>query len=512
MLLQGFANVFSSPITLLLILIGDVAGLVFGAIPGLSAFTALAIMLPLTFTMEPVMGISFLMSVYVGGVSGGFISAILLGIPGTPSSIATCFDGHALAKKGESYRAMGVALLFSFLGGIFSAVILSTLAPLIGKVALRFSPYEYTAVILLALTTVSALAEGSMVKGLLSCLLGVALAFVGIDRLSAYTRYTFGIKEFRGGFALVPLLIGLFAVSQVLSNAAKRNSTTPEQAKLSVVQQKRMKGFGITWKEFVSCLKTAGPAAAIGLVIGILPGIGGNIANLLAYTFAKKTSRHPERFGKGAVEGVAAPEAANNASVGDALIILLTLGIPGDNATSMIMAGFQIHGIAPGPLLFSSGNTLVYAIFAAFIIANIMMLVSAYFGLPLFSRILSIRTEVLLPVVIAFCFVGSYSSNNRVFDIAVMIAFGVLGFIMKRHKYPLAPMVVGFILAPMLEENLRRSLMRSKGSLLPMVQSPIAVVFLALTAAVLVYTVVSEVKKNRQAALAASQPADESED
>lgn len=506
MLLQGFSEIISSPLTLILIFVGNLAGLIFGAIPGLSAFTALAIMLPLTFSLEPVVGISFLMSVYVGGVSGGFISAILLGIPGTPSSIATCFDGHALAQKGQSYRAMGVALLFSFVGGIFSAIILSTLAPLIGQVALRFSPYEYTAVILLALTTVSALAEGSMVKGLLSSLLGVSLAFVGIDRLSAYTRYTFGIREFRAGFALVPLLIGLFAVSQILSNAAKRNSLTPGEAKLSVVKQERMKGFGITWKEFVSCLKTAGPAAAIGLVIGILPGIGGNVANLLAYTFAKKTSKHPEQFGKGCIEGVCAPETANNASVGGALIILLTLGIPGDNATSMILAGFQIHGIAPGPLLFSSGNVLVYAIFAAFILANIFMLVEAYFGLPIFSKILSIRTEVLLPVVIAFCYVGAFSSNNRIFDIGVMIAFGILGFVMKRFKFPLAPMVVGFILAPMLEENLRRSLMRSQGSLLPMVTSPIALVFLLLTVAVLVYTVISEVRKSRRGA---AQPAAE---
>ena len=497
LLLEGFRNVLSQPITLLLILIGDVAGLIFGAIPGLSAFTALAIMLPLTFAMPPVMGISFLMSVYVGGVSGGFISAILLGIPGTPSSIATCFDGHELAKRGEAYRAMGVALLFSFIGGIFSAVIMSTLAPLIGQVALRFSPYEYTTVILLALTTVSALAEGSMVKGLLSCLLGVSLSFVGIDRLSAYTRYTFGYSSLRGGLALVPLLIGLFAVSQVLTNASKRNTTTIEEAEHQIVAQKKMRGFGITLKEFFATLKTSIPASIIGLVVGILPGIGGNIANLMAYTFAKKTSKHPEEFGHGTIHGIVAPESANNASVGGALIILLTLGIPGDNATSMIMAGFQIHGIAPGPLLFSSGNTLVYAIFAAFIIANIIMLISAYFGLPLFSKILSLRTEVLLPIVIAFCFVGSFSSNNRVFEIGVMVAFGILGFIMKRYKYPLAPMVVGFILAPMLEENLRRSLMRSKGSFAPFVTSPIAVTFLIITVLVFAFTVYNEFRTKK---------------
>ena len=223
---------------------------------------------------------------------------------------------------------------------------------------------------MLALTTVSALAEGSMIKGLLSCLLGISLSFVGIDRLSAFTRYTFGYSALRGGLALVPLLIGLFAVSQVLTNSSKRNTTTIEEAEHQIVEQKKMRGFGITVSEFFACLKTAIPAAIIGLVVGILPVIGGNIANLMSYTFAKKTSKHPEEFGQGSIHGITAPETANNASVGGALIILLTLGIPGGNATSMIMAGFQIHGIAPGPLLFSSGNTLVYGIFAAFIIAN----------------------------------------------------------------------------------------------------------------------------------------------
>ena len=497
MLLQGFAEVFTLEI-ILLIIGGVVGGVIFGAIPGLSAFTALAIMLPLTFTMEPIKGISFLVAVYVGGVSGGFISAVLLGIPGTPSSIATCFDGYPMAQRGEAHRAMGVALLFSFVGGIFSAIVLTFLAPLIGQVALRFSPYEYFAVILLSLTTVSSLAEGSMVKGLLACLFGVSLAFVGIDRLSAYTRYTFGNLDLSAGFNLVPLLIGVFAVSQIMSNAAKRNSTSIEEATMKIAPQRRMKGFGITWKEFVQQFKVAGPSAIIGLVVGILPGIGGNVANLMAYAFTKKRSKYPEKWGTGIIDGIVAPETANNASVGGALIILLTLGIPGDNATSMILAGFQIHGIAPGPLLFSSGNVLVYGIFAAFILANIVMLVSEYFGIPWFAKILSVRIEILLPLVIAFCFVGSFSANSRIFDIMVMVLFGFIGFAMKRFKFPLAPMVVGFILAPMLETNLRRSLMRTNGSFLPIISSPIAAAFLILTVVVVGFTVHGEMKASRK--------------
>lgn len=497
-LINGFITVFH-PLTIGLLLGGTIVGIVFGAIPGLSAFTALAIMLPLTFTMEPVNGIAFLVAVYVGGCSGGLISAILLGIPGTPSSIATCFDGYPMAQKGQAKKALGVAVLFSFVGGIFSALVLTYLGPLIAQVALRFSPYEYFAVILLALTTVSSLSAGNIVKGLLSCLLGVSLAFVGIDKLSSYTRYTLGFSQFDAGFNLVPLLIGVFAVSQIMETAAQRN-TKEATACVVIPQTDKVKGFGISFKEFVAQLPNAIPSALIGLVIGILPGIGGNVSNLMSYAYVKKRSKTPEKFGTGFVDGIVASETANNATIGGALIILLTLGIPGDNATSMILAGFQLHGIAPGPLLFKTSAALVYAIFAAYILANIVMLIGEFFGLPLFSKVLCVPTEFLLPIVIAFCFVGSFSANNRVFDIMVMVLFGILGYILKKFKYPLAPLVVGFILAPLLEENLRRSLMRTSGSFIPILTSPIAALFLILTGVVIVLTVRNELREAKKTA------------
>lgn len=492
-LINGFISIMD-PFTLFLIVIGVLMGIVFGAIPGLSAFTALALFLPITFTMEPINGISFLMAIYVGGLSGGLISAILLGIPGTPSSIATCFDGYPMAKSGEAGKALGIAILFSFIGGIFGAVILVICGPAIARFALKFGPYEYFAMILFALTTVSGLSSGNVARGLLSCLLGIAVSFVGIDRLSSYTRYTMGIAQLSAGFNIVPILIGTFAVSQIIESS--------ENVKEGIykIKSARVKGFGISFKEFIYQLKNAIPSAIIGLVIGILPGIGGNVSNLMAYTSCKKRSKYPEKFGTGCVDGIVASETANNATIGGALIILLTLGVPGDNATALILAGFQIHNITPGPLLFTTSAALVYAVFAAFIVANVVMVIGEKMGIPVFARVLSVPTYFLLPVVIACCFVGSFSANNRVFDILVMVIFGVIGYIMKKFKYPLAPMVVGFILAPLLEENIRRSLMRTEGDFWPILTSPIAAVFLVFTVIMIVISIYSELKERKKSA------------
>ena len=490
-LIQGFMAVVQ-PATLLLIVAGVVAGIVFGAIPGLSAFTALALFLPITFNMQPINGIAFLISIYVGGLSGGLISAILLGIPGTPSSIATCFDGYPMAQKGEAGKALGIAIIFSFVGGIFGALMLVYLGPVIAGIALRFGPYEYFAVILFALTTVSGLSAGNMKKGLLSCVLGIALSFVGIDRLSSYTRYTGGISNLAAGFNLVPLLIGTFAVSQIIEIAAKGPSDIKHSTSVKV------KGVGISFKEFVYQLRNAIPAAFIGLAIGILPGIGGNASNLLAYAFCKKRSKYPEKFGTGVADGIVASETANNATIGGALIVLLTLGIPGDNATSMVLAGFQIHSITPGPLLFKTSADLVYALLAAFIIANIVMMISELLGLPILAKVLCVPGFYLLPIVIACCFVGSFAANNRIFDILVMVIFGLVGYLLKRCDYPLAPMVVGFILAPLLEENVRRSLMRTEGKIMPILSSPIALIFFMLTVVMVVLSVHSEIKEKQK--------------
>lgn len=490
-LIKGFIDIMNFS-TMFLIAGGVFVGIIFGAIPGLSAFTALALFLPITFGMEPINGISFLVAVYVGGLSGGLISAILLGIPGTPSSIATCFDGYPMTKRGEGGKALGIAILFSFLGGMFGAIVLTFLGPIIAGFALRFGPYEYFAVILFALTTVSGLSSGNITKGLISCLMGICFSFVGIDSLSSYTRYTFGIQNLSAGFNLIPVLIGVFAVSQIIEESANktRGLEQPEVTKV--------KGFGISFKEVIAQMKNFIPASIIGLVIGILPGIGGNASNLMAYTYCKKRSKTPEKFGTGFIDGLIASETANNATIGGALIILLTLGIPGDNATSMILAGFQIHGLTPGPLLFETNGELLYAVFAAFMIANLCMLILEKLGLPVFTKILKVPTAFLLPVVIAFCYVGAFSANNRVFDIVVMVFFGVVGFVLKKFSFPLAPLVVGFILSPLLEENMRRSLMRTEGSIFPIISSPIAALFFIATIIMVVLSIKSEMKNKER--------------
>ena len=494
-LLQGFVTI-SDPHVFLLMAVGVFGGLIVGALPGLSAFTALAIMLPFTFGMDSVTGLTFLVAVYVGGCSGGLISAILLGIPGTPASIATCFDGYPMAQQGKSRTALGAGIISSFVGGIFGAVVLSFLGPYIAKVALKLSPYDYFGIILLALTTVSSLAGDNIVKGLIACLLGICLSCVGTDGLSSVYRYTFGITKLANGFQLVPVLIGLFAVSQIMGNARDKAN----QKALDFSNTDRSAGERFTFREYFQRIRMIIPVSLMGLVIGILPGLGGNISNLMAYSYAQRTSKDPESFGKGNVDGVIASETANNATVGGAMIILLTLGIPGDNATSVILAGFQMNDIAPGPLLFKTQAHLVYAILAAFIVANVMFFLMEYFGLPIFIKMLSIPSMMLYPIVIVCCFVGSYCANNNVLDILIMVIFGVVGYIMKKYKYPLAPMVVGFILAPMLELYLRRSLMKTDGQWMPIMTSPVAAVCIVGTVATIGWTVYSRVKEAKQKA------------
>lgn len=494
-LLGGFASIASLE-TLLLMLVGTFGGLIIGALPGLSAFTALAIMLPFTFGMNPISGLCFLVSVYVGGSSGGLISAVLLGIPGTPSSIATCFDGYPMAQQGKSKTALSAAIIASFVGGIFGAIVLSFIGPYIAQFALKLSSYDYFGIILFALTTVSSLAGKNMVKGLMACLLGVCLACVGTDGLSSVYRYTFGITKLSNGFSLVPVLIGLFAVSQIMATARDKAS----QKSLDFSGTNQNEGARFTFKDYFKRIKMIIPVSLMGLLIGVLPGLGGNISNLMAYSYAKKTSKHPETFGKGEVDGIIASETANNATVGGAMIILLTLGIPGDNATSIILAGFQMNDIAPGPLLFKTQGELVYAILAGFVVANILFFVMEYFGLSIFTKMLSIPSMLLLPIVIVCCFVGSYCANNNTLDIFIMVVFGIIGYILKEHEFPLAPMVVGFILAPMLELYLRRSLMKTDGQWLPIISSPIAAICIFATVFTIGYSIYKAVKKQAAAA------------
>ena len=491
----GILSICNLPI-MVLILLGTFMGIIVGAIPGLSVTMGVALFLPLTFGMDPIAGLSLLCGLYIGGTSGGLISAILLKMPGTAASVATTFDGHPMAARGEAGKALGVGIVASFFGGLISYIILMLLAPFIAKFALQFGPYEYFSIGLFSLTMIVSLSSGSLVKGVLSGMIGLILAFVGIAPITSFTRFTFGISELNAGFSMIPMLIGLFAVAEVLTALEDKNKPGEERA-----QDWKIKGFGFTLNDIKGQGSNFLISTMIGTAIGILPGLGASICNILAYSVAKNRSKHPEKFGTGIVDGLIASESSNNASTGGALVPLLTLGLPGDNTTALILAGFMIHGITPGPLLFRTEGKLVYGIFAALIVANIMMLIVEYLGMRVFIRILSVPKNLLLPIVMIFCTVGAYANNNRVFDVVVMMLFGLLGYGMKKMKLPQAPIILAFILCPTVETNLRRGLMKSQGSFLPFLTSPISCIFLLIAVGTLIWTVRKEYLNSKKVSL-----------
>ncbi len=475
MLITGLLAVLNIK-TLLLIFIGVSVGIIFGAIPGMTATMAVALCLPITFGLQPINGISLLLGLYIGGISGGLITAILLKIPGTPASIATTFDGHPMAARGEAGKALGIGIVFSFLGGLFSILILIFVSPPLARIALKFSSYDYFSITIFALTMIASLSQGSLVKGLIAGGIGVAFSFVGVAPLDGYPRFTFGIHVLDGGFGLLPLLIGLYAIGEILKTSESRES----QVSKGEVADYRIKGFGFSLREFVQQIFNLFRSSAIGTGVGILPGIGGSTSNLIAYITAKNQSKHPEKFGTGIMDGIVASESANNASVGGALVPLLTLGIPGDTVTAMLLGGLMIHGIRPGPLLFTTNGPIVYSIFAALIVANFAMIALEFLAMRGFVRLLSIPKHLLFPVIIVLCVVGAYAANNRMFDVICLIAFGLIGYGMMKMGFPLPPVVLGFILGPIAELNLRRGLQLSDGSYAPFLQKPISIVFLSI--------------------------------
>lgn len=488
--LEGLTAVLTFK-TILFILLGVAMGLVFGAIPGLTATMAIAITLPMTYGMSPMDGMAILMGLYIGGISGGLVPAILLNLPGTPSSIATTFDGYPMAKKGEAGKAFGYAIVFSFLGGLFSIITLILLAPPLARIALKFGPFEYFAITIFALTMIASLAGKSLVKGLLAGLIGIGLAMVGAAPIDAFPRFTFGNNALDAGFNLLPVLIGLFAVAEIIKASEQKM-----KKEKSVVY--KMKGFGFSIQDFFKQGWNGLRSSLIGTGIGILPGIGGGTANIIAYVTAKNQSKTPEKFGKGIPDGVVASETANNAAVGGALIPLISLGIPGDTVTALLLGGLLIHGLTPGPLLFQNNADIVYGIFIALMIANIAMVVFLYFGMRFFTKILSIPKYILLPIILVLCIVGAIGVNNRMFDAGALLLFGIIGYIMVKYKFPVAPVILGFILGPLVETNLRRGLMYTKGDFLPFITQPIAAVFLSLAVLSIILKILDNNKKKRK--------------
>ncbi|GKV65917.1 MULTISPECIES: tripartite tricarboxylate transporter permease [unclassified Sporosarcina] len=482
-----------TPFHMVLILVGVAMGLVFGSIPGLTATMAVAICLPITFTMEPQAGMALLMGLYIGGVSGGLIPAILLKIPGTPSSIATTFDGYPMAQNGQAGKALGYGVVYSFLGGLFSIIVLILIAPPLAKVALKFGPMEYFAITIFALTLIASLSEGSLSKGMLGALLGIALAMVGAAPIDAYPRFTFGLSQLNAGFNLLPALIGLFAISEILQTAEKK--INPLSKGISVEKVEKV---GYFLKQFPKSFKNWFRSSIIGTAIGILPGIGGGTANIVAYATAKNQSKDPETYGKGNPEGLIASESANNAAIGGALVPLMALGIPGDTVTAMLLGGLIIHGIQPGPLFFTQNTDVVYGIFAALIIANIAMVIFMLFGMKFFIKILSVPRHILLPIIIVLCGVGAFTENNRVFDMWVLLFFGLMGYVLIKLKFPITPILLGFILGPIAEINLRRGLMATQGDFMPFITSPIPLVIWILVIVSILFNILKNKKQKKQ--------------
>ena len=480
---------------LLMIVLGVVVGIIFGAIPGLSATMAIALFLPITYGLSSINGIVLLVGLYVGGISGGLISAILTRIPGTPSSVATCFDGYPMTQKGEGMKALGVGVVFSFVGTFLSVIALLFIAPPLAQVALQFGAYEYFAVALFSLTMISSLSGKSLVKGLISGFTGAMFATVGMDMLGSVKRYTLGIDSAMSGLNILPVMIGMFAVSEILGAAA--TSRFSPKAEVITVSMKGIKGFGFSLAEFFGQKWNALRSSLIGIAIGILPGIGGGVANVIAYGAAKSQSKYPEKFGTGIIDGVVASETSNNAAIGGAFVPLLSLGIPGDTVTAMLLGGLTIHGISPDPLMFKANIDIVYGIIIALLLANVVMLLVEFYGLRGFVALLRIPKQILLPAIFVFCIVGAFGLNGSMFDVWAVLLFGILGFFFQKMGIPLPPFILGFIIGPLAEINLRRGLMFSKGDFTPFFTSPIAAFFLAATVFSIGFTIYTQVKKSR---------------
>ncbi|MBR1938817.1 MAG: tripartite tricarboxylate transporter permease [Spirochaetales bacterium] len=482
MLLQGFGTVIGNPLIILAMLGGVFVGIIFGSLPGLTTVACLSMFLPVTYVMSHEMGLSLLTAIYIGGMSGGLVSAILLNIPGTPSSIATCFDGTPMAKKGQAGRALGIGVFASIIGNFIGVLAMIFISAPLAAFTIKFGPWENFGVTVFALTLISSLCGKNILTGLLSAIAGMMFSTVGLDRIDSSVRFTFGMSELTSGFGLLTVLVGMYAVSEVLRIA----SADPEKA--TVNEEFKMKGIGLTLSEVIEQIPNLIRSSIIGLCIGILPGIGGSTANIIAYSVAKSSSKYPEKFGTGIPDGIIASESANNASIGGAMIPLLTLGIPGDGSTALLLGGFMLHGMTPGPLLFQTNGPTVYAIFASMIISTILMGLVMYFCMRWFVKILKVPSFILIPCIIVLCAIGAYTLNYRSFDIWALLFFGIFGLILSNVNVPIAPFILGFILGGDFEVNLRTGLQYASSDRFMLLHRPIAMVFIILAIFFFIYS------------------------
>lgn len=467
--------------TVLAIFVGVAIGTFFGAVPGMTITMSVALTLPFTFNMEPLTAISLLLAVYVGAIYGGSISAILLNTPGTPAAACTCLDGFKLAQKGKAGKALKMANWASCVGDLTSTLVVIIICPLLGNIALYFASPEYFALILFSITIIGGVAGKSLVKGLIAGALGFLVATVGMDPMLGYGRFDFGSLELMKGFSLVPLLIGLFAIPEVMMQL-NRSRGMRGQARITMVESKDPSDSRLTWAEFKGSFRHMVRGGFVGLILGIIPGLGATPSAFVSYERAQRSARNPMEFGNGSLEGVAAAEAGNNGVNGATLVPLLTLGIPGDVITAVMLGAFMIFDLKPGPMLFIEHIDLIFGLFCALLMCDVALRLVGMVFIRYAEKVATgIPTSILFPVVVVLCVFGSYSINNSVFDIFIMLAFGVVGYVMALFEMSAIPFLIAFVLAPMLERGLRRSLTISGGSPLIFFKSPIAIIFFILT-------------------------------
>lgn len=474
--IDGFAQA-SQLETIAAVAAGCLIGLVVGMIPGLTISTGIIIVLPLTFVLPPDISIALLLGLYVSGMTGGSFSAILLNIPGTPSASATAIDGHPMARKGDAGRALGIAITASFVGGVFSFLCLFFIAPLLADVALKFQSPDLFSLVFFGLTIICSFAARSLVKGLLSAVIGLAIVTIGQDPMMGTARFTFGQVNLISGIHFLTALIGLFAIPQLVDNLTdllKSKSPTESAAKIKSVLP--------SFADLKLMRLPVSLGAPIGSFLGILPGAGGPIAAFISYDYTKKLSKNPDEFGAGSAQGIAAPESANNAVTGGALIPMMTLGIPGDPVTAILIGALLIHGMVPGPLLFVENGEFAYGLIFSFFWANIFNIIIAFIGLRYLVKVLVIPRTLLMPTIVILCVIGSYALRNNFFDVYVMFGFGMLGLAMRWLDMPVVPLLLAMVLGRQLEEHLRVSLISSQNDISVFFTRPFSLFFLCLAA------------------------------
>ncbi|MDI5932384.1 tripartite tricarboxylate transporter permease [Halomonas kalidii] len=490
-LLPALGNVLT-PMALLTLFLGTLAGMTIGSLPGLSSTMGVALCIPITFSMPPELALILLGAVYVSSVYGGSVTAILLRTPGTDASIATALDGYPLAEAGRGGEALGMATLASLFGGLFSVVVLIAIAPPLSTVALAFGPQEYTVLAIFGLVTIVGVASDRPLKGVLSAAVGLVLASVGLDAFTGMQRFTFGYSELFDGVPLLPVLIGLFSVSQAF------NLCVPEGGGVLTGKGQPLKGRRLPlWHDIRRCLRTLLRSSVIGSVVGILPGAGTSIASFISYNEARRHSPTPERFGKGELEGVAASESANNAVTGGTLIPTLTLGIPGNAVTAVFVGGLTIHGMIPGPSLFTQHAETTYTLILSLFLANILFAVIGLWLCRYLVVVTKVPGAVLGPMILVFSVIGTYALRNEIFDVWLAVAFGVVGFFMERWRYPAAPLVIALILGPILEVNFRRSMQISHWDLTTFFTRPLSLTLCLLVALALAYPLWTQWRRRR---------------